>query len=213
MKVHRMNSVCYAVIGLFISLFALPNILHTANSDGGVLTGTIRLTSGANSDENTVVYLEGITGTFAAPAQPTVLDQNHEMFIPHLLPLIKGQTVKFTDSETVSHNINVFWGGRTFFNVVQFKNQEHDWAPPRSGKYQIRCNIHREMSAYLLVFEHPFFASVLHQGSAPGQFKIEGIPAGDYTVVAVRDVRGRLEQQEQKVNIKPKQTTSANLAF
>lgn len=204
---------CIVASFLIVAFLALPKASRTANSEGGVLTGTVRLSSGGKSDENTIVYLEGITGTFATPAQPAVLDQNHETFIPHLVPAVKGQSVKFTNSEPVSHNVHVFRGARTLVNVVHFKGQDHDWIPPRPGEYEVRCNIHREMSAYLLVFEHPFFASVSHTGSAPGQFKIEGIPEGAYTVIAVRDVQGHLVRQEQKVTIKAKQTTTANLTF
>lgn len=218
-----MRNRCCFVAGLLLAAFFSPSVFDRAsagfaaspmaNSEGGVLTGTVRLTSGAKTDENTVVYLEGVTGTFAAPEQPAVLDQNHQTFIPHLVPALKGQTVKFTNSEAVSHNVHVFKGARTLVNVVHFKGQDHDWIPPRPGEYEVRCNIHREMSAFLLIFEHPFFATVRHQGTSPSPFKIEGIPEGAYTVVALRDIKGTLERQEQKVTIKAKQTTTVSLTI
>ncbi len=203
----------YVVVGLWMVFVLARSICGQAgaNSQGGVLAGTVRLSSGAKADENTVVYLEGITGTYAAPQQPAVLDQNHEMFIPHLVPVQNGQMVKFKNSQTVTHNVHVFRGARTLFNENHFTGQDRDWTPRRPGEYEVRCNIHREMSAYILVFEHPFFASVKHQGSAPAPFTIEGIPPGTYTVVAVRDKKGTLQRQEQKVIINPKQTTTVNL--
>jgi plastocyanin len=213
---------CFVVGILLAAFFALPVFdqaragsadSHTASSEGGVLTGTIRLGSGAKKDENTVVYLEGITGAYRAPEQVAVLDQNHELFMPHLLAVQNGQTVRFSNSEPVSHNVHVFRGARTLVNVVHFMGQDHDWIPPRPGEYEVHCNIHRQMSAFILVLEHPFFAAVTQQGFAPAQFKIEGIPEGTYTLVAVRDKKGTLERQEQKVTIKAKQNATVSLTI
>src|ERR1035437_6771285 len=120
----------YVVVGfLMVAFFAVSICGQTrANSEGGVLAGTIRLSSGAKADENTVVYLDGITGTYAVPQQPAVLDQNHELFIPHLVPVQSGQTVKFKNSEreAVTHNVHVFRGARTLFNENHFVGEDRD---------------------------------------------------------------------------------------
>ncbi len=83
------------------------------------------------------------------------------------------------------------------FNRAQGVNGKSEWLPRRTGEHLILCDIHREMSAFLLVLDHPFFSIVDHQ--ALGEFKIENIPAGMYTLVVVRDVRGKLKEYKQEV--------------
>ncbi len=42
------------------------------------------------------------------------------------------------------------------------------------------CNVHSEMSGYIIVSPTPYFA----QTDAGGNFKIDNVPDGKYTVVA-----------------------------
>ncbi|MDA2926107.1 carboxypeptidase regulatory-like domain-containing protein [Acidobacteria bacterium AH-259-G07] len=187
--------------------------LTGADLEVGALVGKIQLSSGAKN-ENTVVYLEGVTGGYQGRKQPAMIGQKDKVFIPHLLPLQKSQSVKFANSDLFSHNVHVYWGRRSLFNVVQGIEGEHGWTPPRPGVYLVLCDIHREMSAFVFVFDHPFFSTVDHQGSTgASQFKIEGVPEGTYTLVAVRDMKRRLERQKQEVTIKAGQTTTVTFRF
>ena len=42
------------------------------------------------------------------------------------------------------------------------------------------CDIHSHMSAFILVFSHPFFAMT----DAEGRYRIENVPPGTYGVIA-----------------------------
>jgi len=44
----------------------------------------------------------------------------------------------------------------------------------------ILCNVHPEMSAYLVVVPTPYFAT----SDQAGNYKIENVPDGSYTVIA-----------------------------
>jgi hypothetical protein len=50
----------------------------------------------------------------------------------------------------------------------------------RPGIVPIFCDIHSHMSAYVLVFRHPFFAVT----DAQGRYRIANVPAGTYTLLA-----------------------------
>ena len=50
----------------------------------------------------------------------------------------------------------------------------------RPGPVPVFCDIHSHMSAYILVFSHPFFTV----STDDGQYVIEGVPAGTYSLVA-----------------------------
>lgn len=203
-----------AAAGGFLLLILLAGrFLTAADWRGGAVAGTVELSSGAKG-ENTLVYLQGISGDYPMSKQPALIDQTNKVFVPHLLPIQKGQAVRFNNHDRFSHNVHLYWGRNTLFNVVQGIDGRHDWTPPRPGEYLILCDIHREMSAFVFVFEHPFFAMVPHDSSPKGSgFRIEGIPDGTYTLVAVRDIQRKLKRQEQTVTIQAGQTSTVRVQF
>ena len=75
-------------------------IAHLAQ--GAEVSGTI---SGVKDPENVVVYLEHVDGTFPAPAEHAIMDQQNMRFVPHVLPVLSGATVDFPNSDTVRHNV------------------------------------------------------------------------------------------------------------
>ncbi|MDA2926287.1 carboxypeptidase regulatory-like domain-containing protein [Acidobacteria bacterium AH-259-G07] len=192
------------------SLTLLLTVSLLADSRTGTLTGKIQLTRG-RKDENSIVYLKGIKGQFALPQAVAVLDQKGKRFIPHLLPVQKGQRVVFGNSDSFSHNVHLYWGRRSMFNQVQGIKGTSEWSPPRTGEYLILCDLHREMSAFALVFDHPFFAIVDHP--SPGEFKIGNVPPGTYTLVVVQDVKGKLKKREQEVTVIAGQTNTVEISF
>ena len=180
--------------------------LPAANLHTGTLTGKIELTKGRKG-ENSIVYLKGVKGQFVPPDQVAKMDQKGKTFVPHLLPVQKGQEVIFKDSDAFSHNVHIYWGKRSLFNQVQGPGQSSEWLPRRTGEYLVLCDIHREMSAFVLVFEHPFFAVVDHQVSE--EFTLENIPAGTYTLVVVREERGDLKEYEQEITVEANEVNTA----
>jgi hypothetical protein len=50
-----------------------------------------------------VVYIEGIETP--PPADPAVMDQKNKEFVPRLLPVVKGQEIRFLNSDKVQHNV------------------------------------------------------------------------------------------------------------
>jgi hypothetical protein len=50
----------------------------------------------------------------------------------------------------------------------------------RPGVVRVFCDIHSHMSAFVLVFSHPFYDVT----DAEGRFRLDGIPAGTYNVIA-----------------------------
>jgi plastocyanin len=140
-----------------------------------------------------VVYLETAPrGAFAElPAGRVSLDQRHEQFVPHVLAITVGTTVDFPNSDQTFHNVFSLSPVRTFdlgrYPVGQSRSVRFD----KAGIVPVFCDIHSHMSAYILVFNHPFFALT----DANGRYAISGVPAGSYTV-AVWSEMGRAEPQK-----------------
>ncbi len=160
-------------------LFALvPCLLAdgSARADGG---GTINgeIAARPKNRAGVVVYLDKVPGAFRPPAHPVAMDQKGMKFVPHVLAVMKGTTVNFVNNDTVRHN--VFSPDNEKYNLgtwAQGESKSYTYKTP--GLYHQLCNIHPEMGAVIMVLENPFFAV----SGDDGKFKIEGVPAGTYTL-------------------------------
>jgi plastocyanin len=118
------------------------------------------------------------------------MDQRGEQFVPHLLAITVGSIVDFPNSDTTFHNVFSFARGNSF-DLGRYppgRNGGHKFDTP--GIVPVSCDIHSHMSAYILVFNHPFFAVT----DDDGRYSITGVPPGTYTLV----VWSELGQAENK---------------
>lgn len=129
-----------------------------------------------------VVYLETAPAAAFEGAEPVraVLDQRNETFVPHVLAVTAGTVVDFPNSDRTYHNVFSLSKIKRFdlgrYAAGRSKPVQFD----RPGVVRVFCDIHSHMSAFVLVFNHRFF-SVADQD---GRFRIDGIPAGSYNVIA-----------------------------
>jgi plastocyanin len=132
-----------------------------------------------------VVYVDAVAGkTFPAPTQQPVINQKGLAFSPHILVVQKGATVQFENDDSVQHN--VFWpsvGGnkKDAHNLGTWpKGERRSFKFDTAGLVPLLCNVHPEMSGYIVVSPTPYFA----QADAAGSYKIDNVPDGKYTVTA-----------------------------
>lgn len=85
------------------------------------------------------------------------MDQVNLTFLPHVLVIPKGATVSFPNNDKVDHN--VFSLSRTKkFNFGSYKpGQSHDVVFDKPGIVELRCDLHAEMIAYILVMKSPYY--------------------------------------------------------
>ena len=132
-----------------------------------------------------VVYVDAIAGkTFPAPKEHPVMDQKGLMFSPHIMIVQQGTTVEFLNSDTVQHN--AFWTAisgdkKAGHNLGTWpKGEKRPFTFAKPGVVPVLCNVHPEMSGYIIVSPTPFFAET----DDSGNYKIKDIPDGSYTVTA-----------------------------
>ena len=118
------------------------------------------------------------------PAAPAEMDQYGRTFIPRLVVVREGQTVRFKNSENELHNVNVIdEAGETLFNVgMPILGGTYDHVFARAGDYRVRCNVHQEMAATVRVTSSPFVAIADREG----RFAVSGVPYGAYDLVVRR---------------------------
>jgi hypothetical protein len=96
----------------------------------------------------------------------------------------QGTTVDFLNSDTVQHN--VFWpsvGGdkKAGHNLGTWpKGDKRSFKFDKSGVAPLLCNVHPEMSGYIVVSPSPYFAET----DASGNYKLDNVPDGSYTATA-----------------------------
>jgi plastocyanin len=149
-------------------------------ASAGTISGQVSGVAGQS-----VVYVDTISGkTFPAPTQHPVIDQKGLVFQPRVTAVQVGTTVDFLNSDSVAHN--VFWtsiGGNKKLNHnlgTWPKGERKSFKFDTPGAVPILCNVHPEMSAYLVVVPTPYFAT----SDQAGNYKIENVPDESYTVTA-----------------------------
>lgn len=156
--------------------------LSAGVSHAGDINGKVTA-QGIKSPENIAVYIDAIPGkTFPPPSEHAIMDQRKLMFMPHVLVVLKGTTVDFLNSDAVGHN--VYWPA-----IDHNKKLAHNMGTwPQGvkkaftfddlGVASLLCNVHSEMSGYVVVVPTPYYALT----SKDGSYEIKSVPAGHYTV-------------------------------
>jgi hypothetical protein len=157
-------------------------LLLAASSRAADITGKV-VVPGAKDNRDVVVYIGKIEGkTFSPPPDSRVLDQIYLSFKPHVLPILAGTRVKFPNSDEIRHNVfspNAV-DGKRFSLGTYAAGTSKDWVFLKPGVITLLCNVHIEMSAYIVVTETPYFTVT----DATGNFTIKDVPPGSYTLNA-----------------------------
>lgn len=163
----------------WMTVVAVIAIMSLAAS-AGTISGKV---AGVNGES--VVYVEAPAGkTFPAPTDKPVVDQKGLMFNPHIVAVQQGTTVEFLNSDKVAHN--VFWisvGGnkKLGHNLGTWpQGEKRAFKFDNPGAIPLLCNVHPEMSGYIVVSPTPYFAVT----DKSGNYKIDNVPDGSYTVTA-----------------------------
>ncbi len=190
--------------GLYCLIFSiLISVSVFAGENTGSITGKVKVFR-ARRSADVVIYLQGVPGTFKPPAKHPQLDQKNLIFIPHVLPVVVGTTVDFANSDNVKHNVyspsktkkfNLGTYGSDIVKQITFDKE---------GEAALACNVHAEMSAYIIILPNPYFTKTGNDG----RFTIANIPPGQYTLKTWHE---RKRPYQQKVTVEPGNTTEINI--
>lgn len=154
---------------------------------------------------NVVIYIasSAASGAPAAAAGPFVMRQEGQSFEPHILVVPTGATVEFPNVDPVFHNVFSLSKAKSFDLGHYPKGASKAVVFDRAGIVKVYCHLHADMGAVILVVDNPFHASP----DDSGRFWIEGIPAGEYDVVAWHE---RATPITRRLRIEPGGTTTAS---
>lgn len=132
-----------------------------------------------------------------------VIDQPCCRFEPHALGMREGQVLVAKNSAPIAHNLAYTGFKNPGGNPLIPPKQEYKVEGLKADKYPltIKCSIHGWMSAYVRIFDHPYFAVT----DADGNFEIKDAPAGEYRLMMSHDsgFRGGAKGRDgEKITIK-----------
>jgi plastocyanin len=164
---------------VIVAAAALLSATLGAGAPPAEITGTVKVT-GLASSADAVVYVQDVKGG-AAPAKPLAMDQSKMQFVPHVLAVPAGATVKFLNDDPTPHN--VFSPDNEKFNLGtwpqgQSKSYEFSKCTKFPCVYTLLCRVHAEMEGYIVVLQNTFFAVT----DKDGHYEIHGIPGGTHTL-------------------------------
>jgi plastocyanin len=146
--------------------------------------------------------------TWPAPKSPATLDQKGCQYVPHVQGIMVGQPYRILNSDGVLHNVHALPKINKGFNrpmPANVKEASATFDKPE-GLFQIKCDVHPWMNAYVSVFTHPFFSVT----GTDGKFTISGLEPGTYEITAWHE---RLGTQTATVTVGANETKSQNFKF
>ncbi len=185
MTLGRLNPLLLACV----LALSLP---HAAGA--GTIAGKIRVQSATTDLSSFVVSVEDIDGHFPVPAQHAAIDQKQLRFEPHVLPILVGTTVEFPNSDPLLHNVFSISEAKRFNLGLYGRGTVRQITFDKPGVVELLCNVHLEMSGFIVVLKNPYFART----DSDGSFHIADVPPGPHRV---RCWHERLPAQERTVNV------------
>jgi plastocyanin len=147
-----------------------------------------------------VVYLDGAFPKSASLPTKQVA-QKDLTFVPALLPVPAGTRVEFPNLDDTYHNIFSYSPVKRF-DLGRYRAEERPIPTQvfdKPGLVTLRCDIHEHMRGLILILNTPHFVMT----DTDGRFRLNGLPAGHYTLKAWIDSR---TTREKPVDLKKGET-------
>ncbi len=114
----------------------------------------------------------------SAPAEPFEIVTARKEFVPRVLAVPVGSTVRFPNRDAILHNVFSV-SGRNRFDLGLYRRSDGESVTfEHPGLVRVFCNVHHSMVAYVLVTETPFATTP----DVEGRFHLSGLPAGSGTL-------------------------------
>jgi len=107
-----------------------------------------------------------------------VMDQRNRMFVPHVLPVQTGTSVRFPNSDDIQHHVYSFSAAKNFQLPLYKGMPANPIVFDKPGVATLGCNIHDMMSAFIVVVDTPYFAKT----AGSGRVALSDVEPGKYSV-------------------------------
>ena len=209
------------------ALLAAAVAFTPAQPNTGKVVGTVKLTLAASGksaaraydtrsvaprakplpeSRNVIIFVDGLAASGDLAPMKATIAQKDEQFVPHVVAITRGSSVTFPNDDPFFHNVFSLSRGASF-NLGRYPSgATRSRVFARPGVVKVFCELHSHMSAVIRVFDHPWFAIPDDNGT----FSLDGIPAGDHTLVAWHE---RIGERRDRVTIRTGQATEVSFTL
>ena len=162
-----------------------------AKKHSGPVPSDVLLLGEGNTMGNILVRVVGglpAGKTWPAPTTPAVMDQKGCRYEPHVLGIQIGQPFRILNSDGILHNVHSLPKINKPFNMAMPANRTEATATfdKAENVFQVKCDVHPWMSAWIAVLTNPFYAVT----GKDGKFTIPNLDPGTYEVEAWHEKLG-----------------------
>jgi len=155
---------------------------------------------------NVVVYLKGVRYNGALSASRVAIRQEHESFVPRVVAITRGSTVDFPNADPFFHDVFSLSSAAAFDLGHYPPGQSRSEKFVKAGLVKVYCHIHSQMSASILVLDHPYFTIP----ELDGNFTLPNVPPGHYTSVGWHE---RIGEYTTTVDVEAGKPSSVTLSL
>ena len=165
-----------ALAAAFIAMAAAPAVAATLS---GTLTMLERAPGQPAADPAAaVVYFVLDAGASPAPPAAREIVMRERRFAPRTVAVPVGSSVRFANADPIRHNVFSVSPANRFDLGLYGRGPGRAQRFERPGLVRIFCNVHRQMSAFVLVLDTPYYSAP----DAQGHFQLDGLPDGQGTL-------------------------------
>jgi len=159
---------------------------------------------------NVFVYVKSglAKSNYPPPTDVAVINQAGCNYSPHVIGVMAGQKINFLNPDGTLHNIHAMSHVNPEFNasMPDFRKEMQISFDKPEFMFQIRCDVHPWMQAWMAVMSHPFFAVT----GSNGKFEIKNLPAGTYEIEAWHE---KLKDKTAIVTVTDNSTQKVDFTF
>lgn len=182
----------FSVAGKVLLVASLA-LMHPPSALAGAIEGKVRA-PGNRGAADFVVYVKDEKGPSPSLPPRAVVNQKGLRFVPHVLAIQAGTTVEFPNSDPLLHNVFSISGSKRFNLGLYGRGAVRSLNFDKPGVVQLLCNVHLEMSGFIVIVDNPYFAKT----GTDGSFYIDGVPEGEHRLALWHE---RFAAQERVVRV------------
>ncbi|MCG3776858.1 MAG: hypothetical protein JW395_3729 [Nitrospira sp.] len=147
--------------------------------------------------QNAVVHVVAGAGQVSAAgfvSAPVIVRNRQCRFHPHVAAAQVGSETGTFNDDPLMHSANITVANSTVFNVAMVAGGlPIKRRLMKAGLQMMKCNVHKFMQAYRMVFDDPYF----DQTTETGQFSIAGVSPGLHRITVWHETLGLMEKELQ----------------
>ena len=150
---------------------------------GGKAANQMLVLGDGNALANIFVQIKNPpAGDHSAPSNAVEVDQDGCIYVPRVVGVMAGQTLRFKNSDGILHNVHGLPKANREFNIGMPPSLQTSDVTLNKPEpiFKVKCDVHPWMNSYVAVMTHPYFAVT----GMDGTFEISDVPDGTYEIEA-----------------------------